>query len=109
MARVILPLAFGAVVGGFHAVAVCGTEPAHYPLVFDGGLKEAYAPLRCVIFGVAERGGAADDCCCCSGGDGYFGQGGLDGGILVGCCFGELVDRGVSIHVRGREGAESGH
>ena len=51
MARVILPLAFGAV------VAVCGSEPAHYPLVFDGGLKEAYAPLRCVIFGVAERGG----------------------------------------------------
>ena len=60
---IILPLAVSAVVDGHHAVDVPGATPAHYPLVSYGGLKEADAPLRGVLFSVGERGGVVDDCC----------------------------------------------
>ena len=63
LAGIILPLAVSAVVDGYHAVDVPGATPAHYPLVFYGGLKESDAPLHGVLFSVGERGGVADDCC----------------------------------------------
>ena len=99
-------IAVGAAVTGAYAVAVCGAEASHLPLVFYGGLED-YNPLfRLMLL----RGEGAGSHASVSSGRGCggreVGQCGLDFRILL--CGGgsELVQRSVAGGGCRREGVK---